>query len=246
MEPKICPYLGLIDDPNTSTSFPYEGNACYRAKKPTQIALAHQRGYCLSDEHIACPGYVNGWPNGFPKSLQAYQPVWQRALRSKWVWASLVVIILVSLGFVFPQEISAMGKSIYASVSGWFERPAVTEVVETPTGTPTSEGSTRTLAAGETEDTHTPTFTLTITFTETVTPTNTQTLTPTETSTPTRTATPTQGITFVIPTDTEKPPPPEPTNTPVPQPTQPPPTQPPPTQPPPPTPTPDTRPSPTP
>ena len=97
MDPKICPYLGLVDDPNTSTSFPYEGNACYRAKKPTPVALSHQRGYCLSDEHTHCPGYINGWAGGFPESLQARQPVLQKVFRSKLAWASLGVIILISL-----------------------------------------------------------------------------------------------------------------------------------------------------
>jgi len=224
MEPKICPYLGLIDDPNTSTSFPYEGNACYRAKNPTPVALPHQRGYCLTDEHTACPGYINGWANGFPKSLQAYQPVWQRVLRSKWTYATLAVIVLVSLYFIFPQQISAMGKNLYTSVSGWFERPPAAVVTETATNTPTGEPTTETEAAAA--DTATQTLTYTSTNTVTVTPTYTLTLTPTETGTPTSTATPTMGITYVIPpTSTKKPPPeptnppPQPTNTPVPPPT---------------------------
>ena len=217
MDPKICPYLGLVDDPNTSTSFPYEGNACYRAKKPTPVALSHQRGYCLSDEHTHCPGYINGWAGGFPKSLQARQPVLQKVFQSKLAWASLGVIILISLWFIFPQEISAVGNNLYTSVSGWFDRPAVTEAADTPT--PTNTG---TSLAALVDDTHTTTYTLTSTHTETVTPTNTVTSTPTETGTPTRTATPTRGITYVIPTNTKKPPP-QPTQPPPPTATQPPP-----------------------
>jgi hypothetical protein len=226
MDPKICPYLGLIDDPNTSTSFPYEGNACYRAKKPTQIALSHQRGYCLSDEHTHCPGYVNGWADGFPRSLQGQKSIIHTVLRSKWAWAALAVIVLVALYFIFPQEISAVGKNLYSSVSGWFDRPAVTEAAETPTPTSTRESATRTSAAGIV-DTPTPTNTNTVTNTVTFTPTSTVTLTPTETSTPTRTATATRRATIIVPTDTDEPPPPppptntpRPTNTPVP--TQPP------------------------
>ena len=216
MDPKICPYLGLIDDPNTSTSFPYEGNACYRAKKPTQIALSHQRGYCLSDEHTHCPGYVNGWADGFPKSLQGRKPILRQVLQSKWAWVALVVIILLSLYFIFPQQISAVGKNLVTSVSGWFDRPAATEVTDTPTNTPTRKLTTETEAAGIATSTWT--FTPTITNTVTATTTYTLTLTPTETSTPTRTATRTRRVTYIPPTDTDEPPPP-PTNTPVPPPT---------------------------
>ena len=223
MDPKICPYLGLVEDPNTSTSFPYEGNACHRAKKPTPVALSHQRSYCLVDEHTNCPGYVNGWVDGFPKSLQLQQPVSRKILQNKWVWAALVLIMLAALGFIFPNEISSMGNNISRSVSGWigdvgklFERP-------TPTATlPPTSTSTRTITPTRT---NTATASSTPTSANSATPTNTATNTPTPTETETPTPTVTNTRIYIPPTNTpEDKPKPQPTNTePPPRPTSPPP-----------------------
>jgi LysM repeat protein len=65
----ICPYLGLIDDPKTSTVFADSCNACQRADPPKPIVLTHQRNFCLTDKHTECEGFVNGWKKGFPRSL---------------------------------------------------------------------------------------------------------------------------------------------------------------------------------
>ena len=108
MDPKICPYLGLTDDPTSNKDFPYEGNTCYRAKRPTAVALTHQRSYCLCDEHTHCPGYTNGWTGGFPKSLRAYPPTYERVLKNKLAWGVFAVILLVSAYLVFSQQINAM------------------------------------------------------------------------------------------------------------------------------------------
>lgn len=108
MDPKICPYLGLTDDPTSNKDFPYEGNTCYRAKRPTAVALTHQRSYCLCDEHTHCPGYTNGWEGGFPKSLRAYPPTYERILKSKLAWGVFAVVLLVSAYLIFSQQINAM------------------------------------------------------------------------------------------------------------------------------------------
>lgn len=178
MDPKICPYLGLIDDPNSHKDFPYEGNSCYRAKKPTSVVLRYQRGYCLSDEHVTCAGYINGWVNGFPDSLKAHPPVYKRYLRNKWVWAALAVILLISVYFIFPQQINAMGKNLGMAVSSRFTRPTSTAtplVTSMPTSTPVP-----------------PTRTASLTPTTAATKTSTVTPTPAPSHTATITATPNQ------------------------------------------------------
>jgi len=221
MEPKICPYLGLIDDPNTSTAFPYEGNSCYRSKRPVPVSMEHQRTHCLADSHIDCPGYLNGWVNGFPKELRASQPTHMKILENKWLWIALVVLLLGTVGFVFSGQIANAGKSMFSAVGGWFERP-------TPTATlpPTSTSTRTALPATNTPTlTATATYTPTSAFTETSTVTSTSTVTPTETATPTPTATATRYVPPYVPptrTPTDKPKP-KPSNTPVPQPTSPPP-----------------------
>jgi LysM repeat protein len=52
---KICPCLGLQDDPETRFSFPAQRNACHRAATPSPLTLAHQASYCLSAEYRHCP-----------------------------------------------------------------------------------------------------------------------------------------------------------------------------------------------
>jgi hypothetical protein len=108
MDPKICPYLGLTDDPTSNKDFPYEGNTCYRGKKPVQVSLSHQRGYCLTDEHTHCPGYIDGWADGFPDSLRAFPPTYKRVLQNKWVWTAFAVFLLVGVYFVFQEQINTM------------------------------------------------------------------------------------------------------------------------------------------
>ncbi len=175
MDPKICPYLGLIDDPNNHKDFPYEGNHCYRAKKPTALALRYQRGYCLADDHTACAGYINGWVNGFPDALKAHPPVYKRYLRNKWVWAALAVVLLISIYFIFPQQINAMGVNMRRAVSSRFTQSTSSPAIlftNTPTNTSISPTRTASLAPS-------PTATSTPVFTETPSPTATPTITQT-------------------------------------------------------------------
>ncbi len=120
MEPKICPYLGLIDDPNTSTAFPYEGNSCYRSKRTVPVSLEHQRTHCLADAHIDCPGYLNGWVNGFPKELRASQPTHTKFLQNKWLWIALAVLLLGTVGFIFSGQIASAVKGLLNTVGARF------------------------------------------------------------------------------------------------------------------------------
>jgi hypothetical protein len=179
-KPKVCPYLGLIDDPKNHISYPYEGNACYRGKKPTQVALSHQRGYCLSDAHTACPGYINGWVDGFPDSLKAFPPTYKRVLKNKWVWAALGLVLLISVYFIFQQQINAMGANLGKAVSSRLTQPtstAAAEVTSIPTRTPVPP--TRTPSP---QPTAAATSTLAATDTPIPTPTSTATETPSETT----------------------------------------------------------------
>ena len=174
MDPKICPYLGLVDDPNTGTSFPYEGNACHRAKKPTPVTLKHQRSYCLVDEHINCPGYINGWVNGFPDSLKAFPPTYKKLLHKRLVWAALAVVLLFVVYLIFNQQINAAASNLGRAVANRFTAPTSTATIQptnTPTVTPVPPTQTTTIFP---------------------TPTNTSTATSTPTRTPTATETPAQ------------------------------------------------------
>ena len=169
----ICPYLGLIDDPKTSTVFPDSCHACQRADPPKPVVLSHQRNYCLTEKHSECEGFVNGWMKGFPRKLHnkacPRRGGYFRSISKKptvaWSIAFVLLILLVILG-------------VYFAVTNLL--PAA---VATPAGDQTNDSMT-TETARAAGTTHTPSPSLAMTSTlvpepsETPTPLMTQTLTP--------------------------------------------------------------------
>jgi hypothetical protein len=49
-----CPYLGMLEDSDTSLAFPDVANHCFRVKSPATVDLSHQDTYCLTDRHPDC------------------------------------------------------------------------------------------------------------------------------------------------------------------------------------------------
>ena len=49
-----CPYLGTLEDADTSLSYPAPANHCFRTKSPASVELSHQETYCLTDMHPGC------------------------------------------------------------------------------------------------------------------------------------------------------------------------------------------------
>jgi hypothetical protein len=102
MESNICPYLGLINDPNTGTSFPDEANACHQASPPGA------GGARLPEQHLLCrlaykecPGYIHAWRDGFPKSIRRRNSFINPALFEglAWLLVAIPVILFIWAGF---------------------------------------------------------------------------------------------------------------------------------------------------
>lgn len=53
---KICPYLGMRDDPTTAIRYPSDGNYCHREGEPAPIWLEDQAIQCLAGQYEGCPG----------------------------------------------------------------------------------------------------------------------------------------------------------------------------------------------
>ncbi len=49
-----CPYLGTLEDSDTSLAYPASANHCFRNDSPISIDLSHQETYCLTDQHPGC------------------------------------------------------------------------------------------------------------------------------------------------------------------------------------------------
>ena len=162
----ICPYLGLIDDPKTTTMYPTSDHACYRTSPPTSIILHYQHSCCLDASHVACPGFTDGWKDGFPKRLRSQKPVRVKSFFPSWtlfLGLGAIVVILVVGAILQINGSNTEGK---ATIEGGLVRLTSTE---------TSASSA------------TPTAIITLTPTETVE------LTPTITSSPTVIPTQTAG-----------------------------------------------------
>ncbi len=54
---RICPFLGLMDDPETSLAFPAEINYCHAAEPPGVPRFDHQSTHCLALAYLGCPVY---------------------------------------------------------------------------------------------------------------------------------------------------------------------------------------------
>lgn len=196
-----CPYLGLSDDPKTNTDFPYVGNACHAVTPPTTIDLAYQENCWLKPSHLRCPGVIDAWEKGFPKSLRGMRTTKPKSFSRRWLWMILTVLIVAFLlgsysGFFPWPELNFM-----TNVKGWINPTLPPSVTLPPTRTATS--------------------TITLTSTEEPTLTSSPTASPTETQTPTKSTTPTETPTttntkrpYTPPTNT-KPPAPQPTNPPT-------------------------------
>lgn len=52
-----CPYLGLLEDPETCFGFPFEGNLCFGGKRSEPVALTTQAEVCLTGGHTDCLVY---------------------------------------------------------------------------------------------------------------------------------------------------------------------------------------------
>ena len=182
-----CPYLGLLDDPNTSANFPSSVNACHALHPPFAVTLAYQSHRCLSDNHTDCPGFITGWEGGVPKSIRQSRSVISKFGARKLFFAALTVIILSILILGFAGLIP--GLSLPFTETQEQETPAVI-VTRTKTPSP-SHSPSSTFQIVIIEDTNTPTSspTITISPSSTITSTITQTATITHTATITNTAT---------------------------------------------------------
>lgn len=192
---RICPYLGLADDAQTSLAFPSAWNTCHRHQPGVVPSLHHQTEFCLVEQHAQCPVYLN---------QQATLPRHQRSVtqtpkaRSSPLLALLGGLILLmalgGLGWTFLSPSALLFLSTPTSTLTFTPRPTRTSTL-TPTYTFTTIPTfTRTPSLTPTLGTVTASFTPTRTasFTPTATLTRTATFTPsaTFTRTPSRTVTP--------------------------------------------------------
>lgn len=111
--PHQCPHLGILDDPNTSHSFPSTWNACFHSKVPTMPTFEHQEKVCLTDGYVSCPVYLAKKGEPFPEDLrnEIKSPVQQQNSKRNYIYYGVgAVLLLVLAGWL----ISAFFKPLAA------------------------------------------------------------------------------------------------------------------------------------
>ena len=58
MTAPVCPYLGLLDDPEAHLNYPSFENRCYSTIARESIQLSEQSVFCLGGQYQSCPRYM--------------------------------------------------------------------------------------------------------------------------------------------------------------------------------------------
>ncbi len=204
---KICPFLGMVDDRTTSTSFPSIMNCCYHAKPVEVVEFTHQHDFCLSENCINCPVYTRKDLLPLPNEIRMPQSQYGRvnALNWKTIFLGLLFVAVVVFGITrifFQNQIIPTAKiaptltsnaKLTAIAPGYGGKVTQTLSASTLTSNSVIESSLAlTQGANILAET---TLTPAITANQTASPisalTPTYTLTPTLTLTPTSTSIPT-------------------------------------------------------
>jgi len=102
--PNICPHLALRGDTDSYAAFPSSINACFRGSHPVTPMIAHQRFFCLTQNHIDCPFYKNKEERKFPKDIQYKTAGLSRKQKGLLlIGISGFLIVMVFLFFIFGE-----------------------------------------------------------------------------------------------------------------------------------------------
>jgi hypothetical protein len=116
---KVCPYLGLPIDPQTSMEYPSSQNYCHHVTPPSAPGANHQRQYCLEPFHTRCKLYDAKYDKPMPEAFlkEAFTPAKRKPIFHWWLFGlSLLVLIGIAswlaLTWVLPYTfISPSGLS---------------------------------------------------------------------------------------------------------------------------------------
>lgn len=98
---RICPFLGVMEDPDTSLAFPSELNFCHAAEPPAVPRFDHQADRCLALAYLSCPVYTSNPKGPLPAEFRLGTKTggMQIKLRPSWLVRSVGAFVLASLIF---------------------------------------------------------------------------------------------------------------------------------------------------
>lgn len=95
MPEKTCPYLGVIEDRETTINFASDANGCWKTDRARVIPLEHQDEVCLTENFPTCPIYVAPVAAPAPPPLLKSRSIPVRKL--VFAFAGLLVILVGSI-----------------------------------------------------------------------------------------------------------------------------------------------------
>lgn len=102
---ETCSHLGFRNDPGSLAAYPSSMNYCHKCQPRSVPGLAHQREFCLSSEHEACPVFQAVETEKMPRELLYRNGQSARSSASlAWGWITgLVVVGMLGLAFAFSR-----------------------------------------------------------------------------------------------------------------------------------------------
>lgn len=197
---KVCPHLGLIQDPQTSLAYPSSWNVCFHARPVAPPNLEHQRLFCQSGQYRDCPVFVKSSVAPLPPDIRLLEkkPIFRNRVIPP-IFLGSIALIFVIIGMIWVVQ--------SGNLPGGAGHPT-RSLIKVPWETKISV--------------YTDTPVTLVTETETPTMPPSQTASPTSTRYPSLTPTNTLRPIVIVPTQTNVPTPDNarpPTKTPVPLPT---------------------------
>ena len=193
---RICPYLALALDPQTTLGYPSPDNACYHVRPVASPNLEHQQLFCLNRKHLDCPVFTHTAFGPLPPGIRIEEKkpfIINRTILSILIGSVVLIFGAIVMFWVVPRGV----------LSGGTKNPdlplitlpsASSLLTDTPFSKITSVTPSLTMDMAIIESTRT--LTATLSRTPTVTPTHTPTIThspaPSETPSQTPTETPSQ------------------------------------------------------
>jgi len=154
----MCPHIGLKDDPATSLGYPSAWNYCHRAKPIAIASLDHQRTYCLTAAHTACPLFQQPENTPMPAELQSQDLEPHRRSRAMRTTVSALVVLAVLVAVVVWQGIARGFFFLPSQPGGETSIPTLTALPASPTVAIGSATHPSTPVGGVVPATPTPTF----------------------------------------------------------------------------------------
>lgn len=93
-----CPFLGLVEDPDTRILFPFTGAVCHRAEPVEDVDLAYQQTVCLTGQHQSCAIFLQNNRQPLPPEISGRNAIRRRSRRV--LRGVMVILLFTAVGII--------------------------------------------------------------------------------------------------------------------------------------------------